>query len=421
MAQPLQLRKAERKQAKIRIGLFGPSGAGKTMSSLKLARGITSWDKIALIDTENGSGDLYSHLGGYNVLPIEAPYTPEKYIEAIKACEDAGMEVIIIDSISHEWSGTGGILEIADALSVAAKNSFGVWMKLTPRHNRFIETILSSPAHIICCGRSKQDYVLNQVEKNGRSITVPEKVGLKAVTREGFDYEMTIAFDIAINHYASTAKDRTGLFMGRPEFIINEDAGKEIISWNGEAKAEEAPKAPDERKAKIASLLSFLATTPLKTKEDYDNSVFALTGIVLKEEHFDEIILALEKHLELKNEVKEADGIEPSPDLVQDAVRETTAYDAAEQHTEQMGKEAASLVENELFPSSVPQEEPSGPITSFQLATLKGLVKGKLGADPDIKEEVALKFLELNIDFDGDLLKLDERRAKEFVSLLMAR
>src|SRR5688500_5846514 len=106
------LRKATRQKAKIRLGLSGPSGSGKTFTALLIASGMTTWDKIALIDTENGSCDLYSNLGDYSVLPISAPYTPEKYIQALKECEAAGMEVIIIDSITHEWSGKGGCLDI---------------------------------------------------------------------------------------------------------------------------------------------------------------------------------------------------------------------------------------------------------------------------------------------------------------------
>lgn len=107
-----QLRKATRQKAKIRLGLSAVSGGGKTFSALLIAKGITGdLSKVAIIDTENGSADLYAHLGDYNVLPLVAPYTPERYIAAIKECEAAGMEAIIIDSITHEWDGKGGILK----------------------------------------------------------------------------------------------------------------------------------------------------------------------------------------------------------------------------------------------------------------------------------------------------------------------
>lgn len=218
----MELRKTERKQAKIKMAIQGVAGSGKTYSSLLLAYGLSStWEKIAVIDTENGSADLYAHLGAYNVLTLQAPFTPEKYIQAIEVCEKAGMEVIIIDSISHSWDC---LLEYHAGLQ---GNSFTNWGKITPRQNTFIQRILQSSSHIICTMRTKQDYVLT--EKNGKMV--PEKVGLKAVMRDGIDYEFTIVFNIDIKHYATTSKDRTGLFVGKPEFVISADTGKGIYNW----------------------------------------------------------------------------------------------------------------------------------------------------------------------------------------------
>ena len=169
----MQLRKSERKKAKIKMALQGSSGSGKTYSSLLLAQGITNKDfsKIAIIDTENGSADLYAHLGDYNVLALQPPYTPEKYIEAIELCEKEGMEVIIIDSISHAWD------ELLDFHAKLAGNSFTNRAKVTPRQKAFTDKILQCKAHVIATMRTKQDYVLNQ--KDGKYV--PEKVGLKAV------------------------------------------------------------------------------------------------------------------------------------------------------------------------------------------------------------------------------------------------
>ena len=219
------IRKAERKQAKIRMGLQGPSGSGKTYSSLLIGYGLSgNWENIVLIDSENHSADLYAHLGPFNVLSIAPPFPPEKYIQAIKYCEEQGMQVIIIDSISHEWEGTGGILDLHSSM---AGNSFTNWAKLTPRHNAFIQAIIQSKLHIIATIRSKQDYVL--IEKNGKHI--PEKVGLKGITREGMDYELTLVLDLDIKHYARASKDRTGLFMDKPDFIPSEETGKVIKQW----------------------------------------------------------------------------------------------------------------------------------------------------------------------------------------------
>lgn len=221
----MELRQAKRSAAKIKCALQGPSGSGKTYSSLLLASGLQpDWSKIAIIDTENHSADLYSHLGNYNVLTLSEPFSPERYIEAIEICEDAGIDVIIIDSISHEWEGNGGILGVhANMMG----NSFTNWAKLTPRHNAFIQKLLQTPTHIIGTIRTKQDYVLN--EKNGKMV--PEKVGLKGVTRDGLDYEMTIVFDLDMKHQATASKDRTRLFADKPQFMINASTGRKIMDW----------------------------------------------------------------------------------------------------------------------------------------------------------------------------------------------
>ncbi|MDX8338778.1 AAA family ATPase [Draconibacterium sp. IB214405] len=220
----MELRQAQRKQAKIKLALQGPSGSGKTMSALLLASGITDWNKIAVIDTENHSADLYAHLGDYNVLQLSKPFTPERYITAIETCENSSIEVIIVDSVSHEWEGAGGVLSIHSAM---AGNSFTNWSKITPRHNAFVQKMLDSPCHIIATIRSKQDYTLT--EKNGKMV--PEKVGLKGVTREGMDYEFTVVFDLDISHHAKASKDRTGLFMDKPEGIISAGYGIRILKW----------------------------------------------------------------------------------------------------------------------------------------------------------------------------------------------
>jgi hypothetical protein len=221
-----QIRSAEKSKTKLKIGLAGPSGSGKTYSALLLASGFAPWKEICVIDTENGSADLYDNLGGYNVITLTPPFSPERYIEAIRAAEEAGMKVIIIDSISHEWSGKGGILEIHDQMT--NRNDFSKWAELTPRHNAFIDAMLYSKAHVIATMRTKQDYVIS--EQNGKHV--PEKIGLKAITREGVDYEFTITFDLDIKHNANTTKDRTGLFMDKPEFFISRETGEILKEWS---------------------------------------------------------------------------------------------------------------------------------------------------------------------------------------------
>ena len=232
--------------AKLRIGLSGPSGAGKTYSALKLARGLaSSWDKIILIDTENGSWDLYSHLGEYMVLTLEAPFSPERYIEAIRACEDAGAEVIIIDSTTHEWDGSGWCLESNDKIAQTKfkGNTWSAWSVTTPRHQAFIEAITTSSCHIITTARSKTETIQTEDKKI-------KKVGMKDIQREWFEYELTIAFNLDREwHLALASKDRTGLFIDKDPFPLSEETGKTIREWN------ETGVDPETEKEKIADLL----------------------------------------------------------------------------------------------------------------------------------------------------------------------
>lgn len=222
----MKLQKAQRHQVKLRIGLSGPSGFGKTYSALLMAYGITNdWNKIALIDTENKSASLYSHLGDFNVLSLDEPFAPERYLEAIKLCEDSGIELIIVDSISHEWQGKGGCLEIHEQLG----GRFQDWAKVTPRHNAFIDAIILSKCHLITTSRSKVDYSL---DRDGNGKTKVMKLGTKAITREGFEYELTVNFEFLNDkHLVQASKDRTELFSGKPEFIINSSTGKKLIDW----------------------------------------------------------------------------------------------------------------------------------------------------------------------------------------------
>lgn len=218
----MQLQQASRKKAKIKLAIQGPSGGGKTYSALLIAFGLCKdWNKIVVIDSENQSANLYANLGQYFVLNITSPYTPEKYIEALFLCINAGMEVVIIDSISNEWQS------ILDTHSKMSGNSFTNWSKITPKHNEFVQAILQANVHIIATIRSKQDYVLT--EKNGK--VVPEKVGLKAITRDDFSYEFTLVMEMNLQHQATASKDRTSLFIGRSSFIPTVETGTQILEW----------------------------------------------------------------------------------------------------------------------------------------------------------------------------------------------
>lgn len=240
----LSLRKATRQQTKIRIGLSGPSGSGKTYSALLLASGMAPWEKIAVIDTENGSADLYSHLGGYSVITLTAPFSPERYIEAIEACEKSGMEVIIIDSVTHEWDGKGGCLESNELIAQTKfkGNTWAAWSVTTPRHQKFIAAIVGSSCHIITTARSKTDTIQTEDKK-------VKKVGMKEIQREGFEYELTLNFNLDRDgHYAMASKDRTGMFIDADPFKITRETGEKILEWtmkgNDPAKSPTSPSAP---------------------------------------------------------------------------------------------------------------------------------------------------------------------------------
>lgn len=230
----MELKKAKRQSVKLRMSLAAPSGFGKTIGALSIAYGITKdWEKIAVIDTENESASLYSdhtikksgfHIGEFLTLPLQPPFTPEKYSQAIKICEDAGIEVIIIDSITHVWSGQGGLLEDNNKLG----GSFQSWAKTTPRYQKWLDSILQSKCHVITTNRQKQGY---EVTKENNKTKV-EKVGLESEIRSGYDYEMTIALDIInANHLCVASKDRSGLFSEMPEFVISDKTGEMIIEW----------------------------------------------------------------------------------------------------------------------------------------------------------------------------------------------
>jgi hypothetical protein len=232
-------RKAERKQAKLRLCLAGPSGSGKTYSSIQIARGLGG--KIAMIDTEHGSGELYAHLTDYDIVTLDAPYSPERYIECIKAAEKAGYTVLIIDSLTHAWSGEGGILEMVDKVSKASRtgNSYTAWRDVTPWHNKLVEAILTSNLHIITTMRTKTEYV---VETNEKGKTTPRKVGMAPVQRDGMEYEFTAVLDLSLDgHFYSASKDRTGLFDGKPD-LPSEKTGRILLEWLNSGKAVEGKK-----------------------------------------------------------------------------------------------------------------------------------------------------------------------------------
>lgn len=225
-------KKAERKQAKLKIALTGPSGGGKTFSALLVATGIGK--KIALVDTENASASLYADRFDFDTVTLTPPYTIPKYIDAIRSAQELGYEVVVIDSISHAWAGDGGLLSKKESLDARGGNSFANWGNITKEHEQFKAVLLNCNIHLICTMRSKQDYIL---EVNDKGKSAPRKVGLAPIQRDGMEYEFTTVFDLAMDHAAQVSKDRTGLFDGQI-FKPTKETGETLMKWLSEAKPE---------------------------------------------------------------------------------------------------------------------------------------------------------------------------------------
>lgn len=228
------IKKAERKQAKLRLAWTGPSGSGKTMSALLVASALGK--RILVLDTENHSASLYVGEPGvpdFDVIEIDPPYTVEKYIEAIKAGMEGGYEVVIIDSITHAWAGEGGLLAQKEALDGRGGNSYTNWGAITKKHEEFKSWLLKVDVHLMVTMRSKQDYVL---ETNDKGKQQPRKVGLAPIQREGMEYEFTMVLDLGMNHFASISKTRVRAFDGRL-FVPDRKTGEELLAWLNEGSA----------------------------------------------------------------------------------------------------------------------------------------------------------------------------------------
>lgn len=222
----VEFHKAVRSKAKARIGLSGPSGSGKTYSALILAKELGK--KIAVIDTENSSASLYANEFNFDTCIISAPYTPKKYVEAIHAAEAAGYDVIVIDSLTHAWAGTGGALDMVNAVQSSQKNQYAAWRSVTPEHNKLVDALIQSKAHIIATMRAKHEY--EQYEENGRRGV--RRIGMAPIMRDGIEYEFTLFGEISIpDHLTTFSKDRTTIFGGPIPTKISPLHGQALVEW----------------------------------------------------------------------------------------------------------------------------------------------------------------------------------------------
>ena len=239
----ITFQRATRAQVPLKIGIVGPSGSGKTTAGLRLAHGLVPGQPIALIDTEAGSASLYADME-FDTLVMNPPYLVEKFIAGLQAAVDAGYKAVIIDSASHEWIQ---ILQDKEATDFRGGNQWANWAPFTKKHEAFLAAIRNCPIHVICCLRAKEKHEATEQKK-------VVKLGLGSEMRPGFEYELSVVFDLAMDHIAKVSKDRTRLFAERLEHVT-EATGRELANWlvsgaplaenTGKSFTEVAPPAPD--------------------------------------------------------------------------------------------------------------------------------------------------------------------------------
>ena len=233
MTTQFNIKKAKREKIWTKVAIMGSSGSGKTYSALRLATGMLEKlrdlkmeqnGRILMINTEQKRGYYYANEFDYDVLDMDAPYSPESFVDAIRAGVDEEYPIIIVDSTSHEWEGAGGSLE----LHQRAGGRYQDWSKITPRHDRFITEIADSPVHIIATMRGKDQY---SMDTDGGRTTV-RKIGLGAKQREGFEYEFTTTFLVEqATNLATPQKDNTHIFEDETATKLSESHGIRIIEW----------------------------------------------------------------------------------------------------------------------------------------------------------------------------------------------
>lgn len=206
-------KKATREKLKARIAIDGPAGSGKSYTALRFAFALAGpKGRVAVIDTEHRSASKYQGESPDGI-PFEFDtcelehYAPTTYTGVIREAGKAGYDVLVIDSLSHGWEGTGGALDQVDRAASRSKsgNSFAAWRDVTPQHREMVETILACPCHVIATMRSKMAY---EMETDAKGKVKPVKVGLKPIQREGVEYEFDVVADMDIDHLLTVSKSR---------------------------------------------------------------------------------------------------------------------------------------------------------------------------------------------------------------------
>lgn len=247
----LNIRPATRSdKVKVILGIAGPSGSGKTFTALKIARGMVSHpSKIGFLDTENGRGSLYHDIldGQFKIADLYAPFSPSRYSDAIKEFQAAGVEVLVIDSVSHEWEGEGGCDDIANAPLLQGKKMAN-WKGAKSEHKKFMQTLLYANMHIIVClrAREKTSFV---------NPTQPVSLGIQPVCEKNFMFELTASI-LMENEGTKQTPLKVPSFMkkafGNGDRYLGEPLGKEIINWVSLG----TPEHPDLARLKSEALMA---------------------------------------------------------------------------------------------------------------------------------------------------------------------
>lgn len=227
MANKLQFTKATKRSARARIALIGPAGSGKTYTALAVATRMGA--RVAVIDTEHGSASKYAGIFEFDVL--EPPdYAPATYVAALESAEEAGFDVVVIDSLSHAWMGRGGALEQVDNAAKKSRsgNSFTAWRDVTPQHNALVEAMLACKAHLFVTMRTKTEYV---IEENDQGKKMPRKIGLAPVQRDGLEYEFDVTADLDLDNHMIVGKTRCPALKGRMFHQAGQDVAEILSGW----------------------------------------------------------------------------------------------------------------------------------------------------------------------------------------------
>lgn len=228
---PITFARATKTQQRLKMAVQGPSGSGKTMGALAIAFALAPTGKVAVLDTEKGSASLYADIfPPFDTVSLEPPYSSRRYYEVIEAAIAAGYEVLVVDSLSHQWAGPGGILDRKEDADKRGGDSFRNWATFSKEHTRFVNYLLNVNIHLVCTVRSKSEYALVAGE-NGRRGSV-QKLGLAPIQREGLEYEFTTVFDIQMDHRAVASKDRTHLFDNEtPVDLTDKVVAQNLRAW----------------------------------------------------------------------------------------------------------------------------------------------------------------------------------------------